>query len=944
MMKKIYSILAILMLCMTATAQTWNFRALIAADESNLKADADWIYTADKARYSYNKAIDNAPLTANGAELEITKGLVFTIPAADKLRIDASKQIQLNGTNLAFSIKNLIAGQNVKITFASSSKSVQRTLYPTNLNQTSGFEKANSGTVQTATGIVEADGDVTFTSNDGGINLFSIEVTDAGSENPSTEKPHGTLSSDNSVAQSTTKNQAVITTTEGTTKFYNTEDISDIAIDKTAGTLTVNGKGYSDVYTNLVSELSFTKAAEQGEQGEVTENGITITESKGWLEAAYAKWNLVSGAKKYNVYVKGGQYADYTKMDDQLVRNYGTYGRADIVGLMAGTYSIKVVAVDADGKEMQANGEAKNLEVRNYSREGFAHKNMTSGVGAYNNDGTLKAGAIVLYVTKNTAKTVSASLANGTFTGMQTIIDAYQKKGVTQPPLDIRVIGTLTPSDLDAMSSSAEGIQIKGANADQVMNITIEGIGDDATIKGFGFLVRNSKSVEMRNFGVMRQMDDGISLDTDNSNIWIHNIDVFYGKSGSGDHAKGDGGIDVKSDSKFITIDNCHFWDTGKSTMCGMKSESGPNYITYHHNWFDHSDSRHARVRTMSVHMWNNYYDGVAKYGVGAATGSNVFMEGNYFRDTKFPMTIGSQGHDIKTDGTSVLSGEEGGMVKAFNNIITKEYQDVAFTPYTESATNFDAYVVNSRDEKVPSTVTALKGGHSYSNFDTDASLMYTYTADATSEVPSKVTGFFGAGRLNHGDCQFAFNNAADDNNAEVNNQLASLIDGYTTTLVGIFGDENAPSTEQGSQETLPGSQTGETGSQTGEMGGQTSGTTSGETETITSEIECYFNGSVSNNAFTFTGAYGDCAQTVNGQALAKGAKINSKGSITFSTDKEMQLTVVLGNSKANNISIDGTTISGDTNFTVTTTIPAGQHTIAKGKASEYLVMYIGLK
>ena len=49
--------------------------------------------------------------------------------------------------------------------------------------------------------------------------------------------------------------------------------------------------------------------------------------------------------------------------------------------------------------------------------------------------------------------------------------------------------------------------------------------------------------------------------------------------------------------------------------LCGMKSESGPNYITYHHNWFDHSDSRHARVRTMSVHMYNNYYDGNAKYG-----------------------------------------------------------------------------------------------------------------------------------------------------------------------------------------------------------------------------------------------------------------------------------------------------------------------------------------
>ena len=64
--------------------------------------------------------------------------------------------------------------------------------------------------------------------------------------------------------------------------------------------------------------MSFAKAAERGESGEVTEKGITITESKGWQESAYAKWSLLSSAKTYNVYVKGGQYADYTKVDEQL--------------------------------------------------------------------------------------------------------------------------------------------------------------------------------------------------------------------------------------------------------------------------------------------------------------------------------------------------------------------------------------------------------------------------------------------------------------------------------------------------------------------------------------------------------------------------------------------------------------------------------------------------
>lgn len=91
-------------------------------------------------------------------------------------------------------------------------------------------------------------------------------------------------------------------------------------------------------------------------------------------------------------------------------------------------------------------------------------------------------------------------------------------------------------------------------------------------------------------------------------------------KEADADQAKGDGTTDIKDDSQYITVAYNHYFDSGKSSLCGMKSEAGPNYIDYHHNWFDHSDSRHPRVRTMSVHVWNNYYDGCAKYGVGATT------------------------------------------------------------------------------------------------------------------------------------------------------------------------------------------------------------------------------------------------------------------------------------------------------------------------------------
>lgn len=535
-------------------------------------------------------------------------------------------------------------------------------------------------------------------------------------------------------------------------------------------------KAYSNVEHPVNLFATNSQSTNNSASSNVADNGVSIIEAKGWLESVYVKWMPLEGVDSYRVYIKGGQYTDYMPIDAELIRAYSGYMRADIPGLKAGSYSLKVVAIKGGGETLFS--EVTALQVKNYSREGFAHKGF-SGIGAYNDDGSLKSNAVVIYVNKDNAKTVTAHLGNGSFTGLQSILNAYQKGNITTP-LVVRVLGLIKNGDTDTFGSSSECIQIKGKKADSEMNITIEGIGEDATIYGFGFLVRNAKSVEFRNLGIMRAMDDGISLDTDNSNIWIHHIDVFYGKSGSGDHAKGDGAIDVKTNSKFVTIDHCHFWDTGKTSMAGMKSESGPNYITYHHNWFDHSDSRHARVRTMSVHMWNNFYDGCAKYGIGATMGSSVFSENNYFRATKEPILISRQGNDA--NGAGKFSGEAGGMIKEYGSIFAEKGAAESYSPITYAANNksFDFFQATSRDEKVPSSVVSLNGGNTYNNFDTTSSLMYSYTPDATSMVPERVTGYYGAGRLNHGSLKFKFDNAVEDNNSAPIPALEALIDNYT--------------------------------------------------------------------------------------------------------------------------------------------------------------------
>ena len=525
---------------------------------------------------------------------------------------------------------------------------------------------------------------------------------------------------------------------------------------------------------------------------------VSIQQVEGWLESAFVKWTPVPDCSDYNVYVRpeGGEYVALDKM---LLRSYPDCLRADALGLPAGNYQLKVVPVVDEAEVESEAAETAIVAVRPHDRNGFAHSNWSNGVGAYKDNGELKDNALVLYVYKDNAKTITEEIQvedpnkkpKTPLTGLQAIITGYQKGNETRP-LCVRILGTLDAANMDEFGSSSEGLQIKGKNADREMNITIEGVGDDAVIRGFGFLIRNSKSVELRNFAIMSCMDDGVSLDTDNSNIWIHHLDVFYGKRGSGDKAKGDGAIDLKSDSKRITIDNCHFWDTGKSSLCGMKSESGPNYITYHHNWFDHSDSRHPRVRTMSVHVYNNYFDGVAKYCAGATTGSSVFVENNFFQNSHNPMLISMQGADTKygTDekDAPTFSKENGGIIKAFNNVFAgTSTQPVYYS--AENNVQFDAYLAETRDEPVPETVTAKLGGTKYDNFDTNASVMPSITPDDPNELPTIVTSAYGAGRMFHSDLDFSLADF-DPADYDISNELSSLIVNYSSSLQSIFGTD----------------------------------------------------------------------------------------------------------------------------------------------------------
>ncbi len=512
--------------------------------------------------------------------------------------------------------------------------------------------------------------------------------------------------------------------------------------------------------------------------GSVSKEGeVKVLTVKGGMETACVTWEI--GSSGYEVYYKGENVSSYKKIDNELIRKYNDHFRADLIGLKKGNYDIKIVPV-INGSSDQSKATETKVEVNAHVREGFAFSQSSpnkTASGAYNDDGTLKDGATVLYVTKDNADSISytgikdSKGTQSTVTGLVNIM-ALRQKGYDKTPLAIRFIGLIPSSSITGLNSSGY-VQVKGC-----YNVTMEGVGSDATCYGWSFLVRDANNVEVRNFGFMMFVDDGISMDTDNYNIWIHNNDFFYGAPGSdSDQAKGDGSCDNKKTS-YITVSYNHFWDSGKAILCGM-GDTAEYFASFHHNWFDHSDSRHPRIRVGTIHVYNNYYDCVSKYGIGVTTGSSCFAENNYFKNSKKPMLSSLQGTDAQGSGT--FSGETGGIIKAFGNHYEGSVKPIT---YQTNATSFDIYEASAKSEVVPSTVKTLSGGTTYNNFDTSSS-MYSYNPTAVLDVPSVVMAT--AGRNFGGDFSFAWT-AADTTSYDVNATMKSQVTNYTSKLVSIGG------------------------------------------------------------------------------------------------------------------------------------------------------------
>ena len=440
----------------------------------------------------------------------------------------------------------------------------------------------------------------------------------------------------------------------------------------------------------------------------------------GWFESIYAELPGVSDNQVTTVSWSGTTDGELAGEDlEYLVRNTNGGVRIDIPGLKAGAYTLKITA---NGTDTTVSG----IQVLEHDRSGYAHYNYTDGVGAYNDDGTLKEKAVVLYVTDANKDTVKLTVGGSTYTGLGNILGrktgALNKLAKAGTPLVVRIVGEVkAPKGVTEKKMSTDAEKQNGDNGSMIQmtgakDLTIEGVGNDATINGWGvsFACQSSdynqgvgKSFEVRNVTFRNVPEDcinvegvqeGDKLNAPVERIWIHNC-AFYGPKianpAAVDKAEGDGAVDFKR-GQYLTMSYNYFESYHKTHLIGGADNNMQYNVTWHHNHYYKCESRGPLGRQANMHIYNCIYENQSSYCMNTRANCYIFSEYNSFLSSKNPMRI------EKKDGGSGA----GGPIKSFND------------KFTGCSGDRQGTVVKDKAQTVSSK-------NRYANFDTNPNLSY---------------------------------------------------------------------------------------------------------------------------------------------------------------------------------------------------------------------------
>ena len=494
-----------------------------------------------------------------------------------------------------------------------------------------------------------------------------------------------------------------------------------------------------------------------------------FTSVGGFSETIYAQISGVKDADVTGVSYSGTASGELTGQDlEYLVREKNGGVRVDIPGVKPGTYTLTVTTKSGTITK-------SGISVDAQDRSGYAHFNYTAGVGAYNDDGTLKDNAIVLYVTDDNKNSVELTYGGTTVKGIGNILNSVGKEcgeaghegqckktsgnktiyakantnqGIIQKlaennvPLVVRFIGTVSDSGLykrgtfNASTGLIDGLTAYdgddfggsvGDNGHMARiksgrDITLEGIGTDAAIDGWGFhfMAESAqpdlgKSFEVRNLKFINTPEDAIGMEgvqvsaNVNSDLsasvercWIHNNEFYcpdISNPAESDKSEGDGSVDFKR-GQYFTCSYNYFEGCHKTNLVGSADSSLQFNLTYHHNYWKLCKARGPLTRNSNVHMYNNIYEGQTDYAMNVRANAYIFSEYNLFYMCKNPQRVDS------------------GAIKSYND------------SFSSCINQMDGTVVANKTDAVANNCKFAAKGIDYSKFDTDSSLSYIPTGD----------------------------------------------------------------------------------------------------------------------------------------------------------------------------------------------------------------------
>lgn len=452
----------------------------------------------------------------------------------------------------------------------------------------------------------------------------------------------------------------------------------------------------------------------------------------GWNETIWFEIPGCSDSDVTAVSYTGPISGSLTGQDfEYLVRDTEDGVRIDIPGLPAGDYQL-TVSTKNSGTFYEI------VTVQAQDRSGYAHFGDTEGVGAYDNTGKLKENAIVLYVTDENKDTVTVTSKDGTtVTGIGNILntkgrqsnagsltntnqDILRKLAADGTPLVVRIIGRVSaPVGLTAWGSRDYGGNPDDngsmARMEGGKHITIEGVGEGATIDGWGlhFICGGGdyargwgRSFEVRNLSFINVPEDCVGMEGEqNDNVlnapvercWIHHC-AFYGPtilndaSSDQDKGGGDGACDFKR-GQYFTNAYCYYEGYHKTNLVGGSDSNLQYNMTYHHNYWKDCESRAPLARQANIHMYNNIFENQSSYCMNPRANAYIFSEFNLFLNSKDPIEVKS------------------GAVKSYGDV------------FQNCRGNNHGTIVTDRNQTVATQ-------NKYANFDTNAALSYIPSGD----------------------------------------------------------------------------------------------------------------------------------------------------------------------------------------------------------------------